>query len=205
MLRLLWSPSDAILDVKQKKHKGMVFLTLFVNALFFGLSAALFAWLKMPLQTALLAGAGVFVGMIVLTFYCGLITKLIMKGLTDSGDYFSGLASMVYPYFPLSVGSLLASVCLVWSIALNAQPTTLALLGLAALLLPILVGLSCSALFKCLKELFNTNMMTALIGLFIMKIALLALVGVVYACFILLTQGNAALSPLGLTEMYLLG
>ena len=205
MLRLLWDPSDAILDIKRKRNYLTVISALFLNAVFLGLSAAFFAWLKMPLQNALLLGTGVGVGLIILSVYCGVVAKFVMQGLTSNGDYFSGLTSMVYPYVSFSVGTLIMSISSVWIVAMNNQVITLVLTALNVLLVPLLIALSCAALFRCMKELFDTNMLTALVGLLILKLNALFIMLIICAGFMLFFQGNTALLSVGLSELYIVG
>ncbi len=204
MLKLLWDPSDAISDIKQKKSYSTVLLTLLMISLFLGLSTVFFSWLFVPLQKAVFFGAGMFGWIILVSLYFGLATKVTMKGLTGAGDYFSGLTSMVYPYFPFSAGILLSSVCLVWSVALNNQLMNFLFFGIIALILPLTLCLSLASFYKCAKELFDTNMFTAVLGLLIIKISSIILLLVLYGAFLMATKGISAFSFLGLTDIYLL-
>ncbi|MBI4919283.1 hypothetical protein HY837_05090 [archaeon] len=204
MLKLLWDPSDAISDIKQNKNHLTVILTLLVSSLFLGLATTFLLWLAVPLQKAALFGVGMFLWIILVSLYFGLATKITMKGLTGAGDYFSGLSSMVYPHFPFATGMLLSSVCIVWSIALNNQIMNFFFLGLIVLILPLTVCLSLASFYRCAKELFDTNMFTAVMGLLIVKISSIILLLAVYGAFLMLTKGISAFSFLGLTDIYLL-
>lgn len=205
MLRLLWDPATAILAIKQKRSYLIVFLTLLFNTLFLGLSVVFFSWLMMPLNKAVLVGVGTVIVVIVLSFYYGFITKLVMNGLTGSGDFFSGLTSMVYPCTAFSVGALLASLCLFWSVVLNNQIITVILSGLIALFLPMLISLSCAALLKCFKELFETNMVTGFLGFLTVVITKVILVLIIWLALLLISSGNNVLTNFGISETFIIG
>ncbi|MBI2564517.1 hypothetical protein HYV79_00815 [Candidatus Woesearchaeota archaeon] len=175
MLRLLWSPGSLIEDLRGKPSFGLAFFTLVISTLIICGSIVLFSFVSQDSKILLKTTGTIFVAVIVIVFYLAALLTAIMKTLSGNGSYTAGLSSLSLPMMPLSVALLLivlANIVNITSQTIIAIYTMWIITGLST---PFLLVLSISTIFRALKELFETNMITALLGFFLLKITVIAL------------------------------
>ncbi len=170
MFKLLINPSEAIDNAKARKSFGLSFLTCVLGALYLGISVFLIYFLPMrqPAQNSLMLALSVFVGVVVASFYSGWLLHVIMKTLVGKGTFWAGFTTRVYAMYIFSFAGLLASILWVINLILNNNLFTWGVYALYALLGPIVLAQTFSTHLKAQKELYDTNMVTAIVGLFVL-------------------------------------
>ena len=105
----------------------------------------------------------VFALVIVTGIIWGFILKVVCGALGAKGGFFEGLTAVAYAMLPATAGILIASVL------------TLAPLGIAfgAVALAILLSLGIAVLYRGVKDLFKTDMITAFVAVSIMTLSFL--------------------------------
>jgi len=109
----------------------------------------------------------VFVATFLLQLFSGYLLMLIVNALTDKKSYFAGLTAIAYSGFVFAIGFLLAGVVRVISLYLLSSVVVLSVLisGFAALIvLMIFAPLSLAVLYRAIRELFDTDMITAFVA-----------------------------------------
>jgi hypothetical protein len=150
MISLLYDPVEAVDEAKKMRNFGTSFLVLVVASLFMALAMIIgtrgLAWLPAII---------LFIVIIVLSLFAGLLTQLAFTTLTGKGGYFEGFTVVVYPMLApaaaLLIGSILILIPYIGMI-------------LSALLMAIAMILGYATFFRAAKELFHTDYVVALIG-----------------------------------------
>jgi hypothetical protein len=139
------------------------------------LYAALLAGMwNVVMITALSSFASVVLISIIFSFVVG-ISAVIM---TERGKYISGLAAVAHAFAPVSVGFLLMAI-------ISLLPYAGVLLGGIVMIPFIAMGLS--MLYKSVKEIYKTDMVTALI---VVSVAMLTMIVLV------MFMGTATMMPM---------
>ena len=174
---IITNPGEALLKAKQEKSMGHSLLVAFAASVLITISAVLLIMPFMQLgtttagmiggasasaATGFFAGMGlavvaivVFILVLVFEFLMGLLSGVVMKTLGGKGGFFEGLTVIAYSCFVSSVA--LAALGVLSFIPLIGPVIG----GIIALLL---FGISLAILYRGLKELFETDMVTAFVG-----------------------------------------
>lgn len=124
-----------------------------------------------------------FAAVLVGGLFFGWITKLIMNLLGAEGSYFDGLTTIAYPVLAVSVGILLAML-------FSYIPLIGTVLSFIAVAVFFTIGYA--SLYRFAKELFDTDMITAFVGISV----LMAIVVVsIYGALATTTSGLQAIAP----------
>ena len=107
---------------------------------------------------------GFVAGTLLTTFFAYLLTR-IMNILGARGKFINGLTTLAYSLFPVSVAIIITSM-------LAFINSMLGVIGF--IVIAIQVALSLSLFFRMLKDLFRTNMITVLVGFFIIVYVIMA-------------------------------
>jgi len=169
--KLLMAPAEAIMAARKKATFGDALGTLIVDGIVLAVAAAIFVT-QLGSMTGLGAMLGQGLGMVavsvfVLTFVGGLffalLTKLVVNTLGGKGDYVHGLTVDAYSLAAPSVASLVTAIFF-------AVQWVGPIVGFLALSLGIALGIS--TFYRAIKELFATDMITALVAVGVLMLAL---------------------------------
>lgn len=163
---LLTNPVSAISRAKKEKELKTTLLILLFEWFLIGISALI---LLKRVNTAVI---GFFFG-IVATLFSGFLTQIVFTCLGGKGRYFEGLTSNVYSILPISAASVLSSIFLY-------LPGIGVLLSFITFAIFTVLGLS--ILYKSVKELFSTDMVSSLVGINIL------IAGVIFALYFAFLQ-----------------
>jgi hypothetical protein len=162
--KAILKPEEAIKEIKERKL-GSSILLLLIAAIIVTIASAIwivslsrnFPYVQNNFGNVLAIGATsafslVFVGGLL----CALYLQLVMRALGAKSDYFAGLSAISYTAAPLSIACLIASV-------LSFVPRGIG--GVIALVIAaIFVALALGTLYNSTKQFFNTDMITAFVG-----------------------------------------
>lgn len=174
MINLLYDPAEAIAEAKKMKSFGKSFLVLVVVALFMALAMIIgtmgLAWLP-----ALI----LFIVLIVVSLFAGLLTQLAFTTLTGKGGYFEGFTTTVYPMMAPATAILVSSILVL-----------IPYIGmvLSALIMAIAMIIGYATFFRAAKELFGTDYTVALVGFIVIWTATFF---AAYGAFIFVMMGSA--------------
>jgi hypothetical protein len=176
-------PAKALAKAKSSKSTNKTWLALLEASILLALAAALTvgragSFSQAAVQVGVMSAVSVFITVLIISVILGYILKIIVTTLGGSGKYFEGLTVVSYAILPISAGLFAAAVFAL------AQP------GIAISALATAVGFAygLSILYRGIKELFRTDMVTALVAVSILIIVLFAAASV--------TMGFAALTKL---------
>lgn len=170
MFKLLINPSEAIEHAKARKSFGLSFLTCVLGSLYLGITAFLLYFFVMyqTVESSLLFGLSLFIGGVAGSFYGGLLLDIIMRTLVGKGTFWAGFTTRVYAMYIVSFAGLIASILWVVNLILKNTLFTWFIYAVYLLLAPLIFAQALSAHLKAQKELYNTNMTVALVGLIVL-------------------------------------
>ena len=165
----LRNPSEAILESKKKKSIGKTIGYLALSAVLLAIAAAISSaktglLLGMIGTGPLILAVGVFLLVLVGAFVVGWIVALVATILGGKGDQYEGLTSVANALVVPSIGALVA--VLVSFIPYVGVP-------LLFLVLAISISVGLASLYRSVKELFSTDMITAFVVVSVLSLALI--------------------------------
>jgi len=163
---VLKNPVKAIEAAKKKKSMNKTVGLMIATAIVFGISVVIM--LAKTLALTAVVGAGAFVGVLLLTLVFALLFGLIIQvtavTLGGKGGYFEGLTSITYALWPISIGFLIA-VIIAWI------PFASVISGI---IFAVLFAMGVSILYRSVKELFKTDMITTYVAVTVVILAIFA-------------------------------
>ena len=154
-LDILRSPVAAIAKAKQKRDTNRVIITLLEIAAIFAVGASLIAasggFDAMVLASSFLSSFSVLV---IFAAVVGLVIMIAAVNLGGKGDYYEGFTAITYALTPLAVGLLVIALLLYVPIIGDLLALLVAFPMLASAL---------SILYRAVKELYRTDMITAFV------------------------------------------
>ena len=161
--KLLTAPAEAIAAARKRASYGDALGTLIVDGIIAAIAAAIFvtqlggmAGLGAMLGQGLgIAVVTVFIAVFIGGLFFGLLTKLVVNTLGGKGDYVEGLTTIAYCMAAPAVALLVTAIFFL-------VPTLGLLIGFFALSLGLSLGFA--TLYRSVKELFATDMVTALVA-----------------------------------------
>jgi hypothetical protein len=169
--KLLMAPAEAIAAAKKKATYGDALGTLIVDGIVFAVAAAIFiAQLGSTAGLGSMLGQGIGVATVsvfVLTFIGGLffalLAKLVVNTLGGKGEYLHGLTVTSYSIAAPAVTMLITAIFF-----------TVQWIGPLVGFLAISIGfaLGFATFYRSIKELFATDMITALVAVGILTLVL---------------------------------
>ncbi|MFH0836563.1 MAG: YIP1 family protein [Candidatus Aenigmatarchaeota archaeon] len=165
----LRKPAEAILETKKKKNMGKTIGYLVLSAVLLAIAAAIASaktglLLGMIETGPLVLAVGMFLLVVVGAFVVGWIVTLIATILGGKGDQYEGLTSVTNALFVPSIGALVA--VLVSFVPYVGLP-------LIFLVLAISISIGLASLYRSVKELFSTDMITAFVVVSVLSLALI--------------------------------
>lgn len=163
-MKILTAPEKAIAEAKKEKNLTKSFEVLIISAILLALAAlAVVAPIPGVARVRIGSALGVFLFTLVGGVFLGWIVKTAMTTLGGTGKYFEGLTVVSYSSLPISIGVLIAA--LVSSIQVIGL-----LISLVALSFFGVLGIATT--FRGIKDLFKTDMTTALVGVLVIYLAI---------------------------------
>ncbi|MEM7825898.1 MAG: YIP1 family protein [Candidatus Aenigmatarchaeota archaeon] len=170
-MKLLTSPVEALKEAKTKKSFGKTIGILVISAILFGLSVAIFplGFSTTPVRAvptfSTMTFAVIFVGTLILCLFYGYLAKLVMNILGGKGKYFEGLTTITYSIFPFSVGLfILALLNYAFLQVQQIAQYYLVTIFIQGFILSVFTALGLAVFYKGLNELFQVDMIAALVG-----------------------------------------
>lgn len=177
VLSLFLNPVDAITNAKANKSIGTTILLLIVISLVMGILVGVamasgsrsypyysYGSYRPGVDITLVVG-GIFAAFVVVFLgglFIGLLAKIAVRTLGGTGGYFEGLTSVVYSFFIPSIAILIGGVLMM--LPRGDAFATMVSTVIAAILMMWAVVLGAATFYRSLKELFNTDMITAYVG-----------------------------------------
>lgn len=170
-MKLLTSPVEAVKEAKKEKNTGKTVGMLVISAILFVASFAIFQLRTISLQTSTTFFVGIFIGILVLGLFYGFVTKLVMGILGGKGRYFEGLTSITYSIFPVSVGTIISAILLYILTYISAGASfevigisSMITMFISTLVFMVFLSIGMATFYKSLVELFEVEMVVALVG-----------------------------------------
>lgn len=163
---VLRNPVKAIDAAKKKKRMGKTVGLMIATAIVFAISAVILLAKMSVMAPLVMAGAfiGVLLLMIVFALLFGLIIQVAAVTLGGKGEYYEGLTSITYALWPISIGLLIAVI-----IALIPFASVI-----SGIIFAVLFAIGLATLYKSIKELFRTDMITAFVAVSVVILAMVA-------------------------------
>ena len=165
---ILKNPVKSLAVAKKSKNMNKTLLALVESSVLFALATAVFVVKTSFIVTLLITSAiAVFLVMLVGALLMGLVVHISASTLTSKGKYFDGLTSVVYGLLPISIGFFVTSL-------LTFIPFSV---GLQIIVLALTLAYGISIIYRGIKELYSTDMVTSFI---VVSIAILVIFIAVY-------------------------
>jgi len=175
-MKILLAPDKAILEAKKQRNLTKSIIVLLISSLLFLATTVVYYWstnklgdlLKPDFPVAIYAFIVPFVG----SLFLGIVLVLIINTLGGNGVYFDGLTSLSYSLLPLSIGIFLL-------ITINSLTMTITDMNINMItgLIAFAIGTfftaeSVAIMYRTIKELFETDMITAFVGAAVLSAAI---------------------------------
>jgi len=166
IVEAFWRPQEAIEEVKKEGSLSTPIIYLVIAGILTAISLAILSYsvggtissetkFAQLLSNPGIAAAGGFLIVFVGGLLGGLYYMLVMGALKTESDYFAGVAALAHTAMPASLGLLIFSI-------LTLIPTAGVIIG--AIIGLIFFALSAGTLYNATREFFETDMVTALVG-----------------------------------------
>lgn len=166
---ILRNPVKSLAIAKKSKNMNKTLLALVEMSILFALATGiLVAKTGLATQLLLTSTVAVFLVMLVGALLMGLVVHISASTLTSRGKYFDGLTSVVYGMLPISLGFFVTSL-------LTFIPFSV---GLQIIILTITLAVGISTVYRGIKELYSTDMVTSFV---VVSVAILVIFVAVYA------------------------
>lgn len=162
---ILNSPLNAVKYAKRRKNMSEVLQILLLTWTIVGISLFAVSVRIFDLLVSFAVGVIGFVAGFFLSMFFGYLITRVMNILGGRGKFIDGLITISYSLFPISIGVVITSLLALIHPALG-------ILGFVAI--AIQTSLSISLYFRLIKELFRVNIITTLVGFFIIMYVIMA-------------------------------
>ncbi|MCX6815572.1 MAG: YIP1 family protein [Candidatus Aenigmarchaeota archaeon] len=166
-LDILKNPVSALEKAKKSKNTNKSIIVLAESAILFALTSIV-AIMKgtgfAPASYSLVAVSAIIIFLVILIFsmIIGYAMKIIVNILGGKGGYYEGLTAISYSLMPVSVAVFVSS--------LLSLVTGGPIIGIIVLIIGFASGIS--LLYRSIKELFKTDMLTAFIAVSVLILVL---------------------------------
>ena len=166
IVEAFWKPQEAIEEVKKERNLSTPIIYLLIAGILTAISLAILSYnvggtissetkLAQMLSNPGIAAVAGFLLVFVGGLLGGLYYMLVMGALRTESDYFAGVATIAHTAMPASLGLLILSI-------LSLIPKVGAIVG--AIIGLIFFALSAGTLYNATREFFDTDMITAFVG-----------------------------------------
>lgn len=166
IVEAFWKPQEAIEEVKKERNLSTPIIYLLIAGILTAISLAILSYnvggtissetkLAQMLSNPGIAAVAGFLLVFVGGLLGGLYYMLVMDALRTESDYFAGVATIAHTAMPASLGLLILSI-------LSLIPKVGAIVG--AIIGLIFFALSAGTLYNATREFFDTDMITAFVG-----------------------------------------
>lgn len=166
----LSKPAEAILESKKKKDLKHAITYLLLSSLLISIAGSIAA-AKISAETSMVVGIGMFLMILIGSLILGWLIQLITTTLGGKGCYREGLTSVTNSLVVPSIGAVAAAVF-----------SYVPYVGLPLIFVTLAVSFSIgiAVLYRSIKELFSTDIITAFVVVTILAISIvMALLGTV--------------------------
>ncbi len=163
-LDILKSPVSAI-EKSRKESMGYAVKVMLVASLIFAAAAGVFAAKLLPAANIILFASifAVFILAVMSITLIALAVEMAAVILGGKGGYYEGLASVSLSSFVFSIGTLIASLLLLIPFGI----------AVAVVILVPTFAVSIAVLYRAIKELFRTDMITSFVTVSVTMLAVI--------------------------------
>ena len=166
IVEAFWKPQETIEEVKKERNLSTPIIYLLIAGILTAISLAILSYnvggtissetkLAQMLSNPGIAAAAGFLLVFVGGLLGGLYYMLVMGALRTESDYFAGVATIAHTAMPASLGMIILSV-------FSLIPVVGLIVG--AIIALAFFALSAGTLYNATREFFETDMVTALVG-----------------------------------------
>lgn len=167
MCEILWNPLKTKKDASIERSATLMVGEAVILAVATGIAMA-----KTQMFIAGTSAIAVFVAVIFGVLYFAIVLKGVIKALLNKGEYQHALAVVTNSLLAISIGILIASI-------LTYVPVIG--IGLAYLVFVPFAGLSYAVMFKLIKNLYGTDMITSFVTVTILWTVIILSIYVIFA------------------------
>jgi len=181
VLKLFYAPNEAILDAKKRRSFVKTIIILLISSvLFLATTIVFYQSTKIPLGTLVDLKFPIAVYAFIIPFlgslFLGLVLVIVLNTLGGNGDYFDGLTTLSYSLLPFFIGVFLSITINLLPNLLNIITTDMNIMIIKGLIV-LAIGTfftaeSIAIMYRAIKELFETDMITAFVGATVLSAAI---------------------------------
>ena len=180
MMSLFTNPAEAIMQAKATRSMGTAILLLLIVSVLLAISAGVTTAVRTSSYSSygygsyyrpqteaggiVISAFVTFMGVFLGGLFLGYLTSVAMKTLSGTGGFFEGVASIAYSIFVPGITLFVAGLLSLGGAASRdaTAMSAVTLLGAVLILWGAILGFA--TLYRSLKELFSTDMITAYVG-----------------------------------------
>lgn len=167
---IIRNPAKSIAGAKKRKSMNRTLIVAVESAVLFAVAAAV-VMAKTGFSALVLAAAvSAFLFVLICILLFGLIVQIAATTLGCRGKYYEGLTAAAYSTVPMAVGVFVVSLLALVPMAA----------GLRLMVIALTFALGFSLLYRAIKELFATDMITSFV---VVSVSILAVFAAVYVSF----------------------
>jgi len=176
ILSLFSNPPQAIIEAKKSKSMGMTMVVLLFSAVLIAILVAIITAMstrsysswdyyssyhsQVNAAAAIVGAFAAFMGVFLGTLFGGYLVSVVMKTLGGSGGFFEGLTSLAYSLYVPSVAIFIMGLLILGGAAAGGAGAIMVFVGMVVLIWGVVIGMA--TFYRSLKELFSTDMVTAI-------------------------------------------
>lgn len=162
-LDVIKNPVKALERAKKERNMTKAVITTVVASVIFAIGVALTSVMTLPIATTTGFAGIFFLFALIAILFSGLITELSANVLGGKGQFFEGLTVTANAGILLSIGFLISSI---FSLVPYGIVVSVIAFG-------VFFALSIATLFRGIKEMFKTDMMTSFLTFIVLMVTLL--------------------------------
>ncbi len=182
IMSLFTNPANAILEAKKTRSMGSTMLVLLISALLLAILVGIVTALttRSSYTYGYYSGYGgnslntAAVGIVVIgaftTFmavflgglFAGYLISVAMRTLGGTGGFFEGLTTIAYALYVPSIALFIMGLLAAGAAMVGGMGVVMIMVGMVVLMWGVILGIA--TFYRSLKELFSTDMVTALVG-----------------------------------------
>jgi hypothetical protein len=162
---LFVNPADAIMQAKVSRNTGLSFVLLLLSAVFFAIGLGAEVGLSTMNAVAALVMFGVtFAVIFVFGLILSMLAPLAVRTLGGVGGFFEGITTVAYTIFLPSITTM---IVLIVTAAAGLSDMRIVITTVSLAMVPLIlwgVVLGMATLYRSVRELFQTDMITAYVA-----------------------------------------
>jgi len=178
IMSLFTNPANAILEAKKTRSMGSTMLVLLISALLLAILVGIVTALTTrssytysyysygssgPNIAAVVIGAfTTFMAVFLGGLFAGYLISVAMRTLGGTGGFFEGLTTVAYALYVPSIALFIMGLLATGAVLAGGMGVVMIMVGMVVLMWGVILGIA--TFYRSLKELFSTDMVTALVG-----------------------------------------